>query len=76
MTGRIVSSDVARNWNHHEGDLTEGDLAHTVVVQATQIAAVLALHAPETEWLSEPWCSHCQQYKYPCPTARALGVTA
>ncbi len=62
-----------------------GDLAHTVVQQAGQIAAVLALHYPsddhnEPGW--EPYCVGCWEAggmdgapTYPCPTARALGVT-
>jgi hypothetical protein len=37
VSARIVNADIAADWNHHEGDLTEGDLAHTVVVQAEQI---------------------------------------
>jgi hypothetical protein len=45
--------------------------AQTIVVQAEQIVAVLALHE---HWVANAECKN-DGYPWPCPTARALGVT-
>ncbi|MCA1570761.1 MAG: hypothetical protein LC798_10685 [Chloroflexi bacterium] len=37
-----------------------------------QNAAALALHRPDDDF--DDFCNSCD-YNYPCPTARALGVT-
>lgn len=61
--------------------LRERTLAHTAAVLGEQREAVLSLHAPYgSPALGGPWCEHCSgdmdpEEPYPCPTARALGVT-
>jgi hypothetical protein len=86
MNGRMVRAEEARTYlaaadaEPFPSPLSEGigDLAHTVVVQAEQIAAVLALHQPREEAdgrRTDPWCEECDGV-VPCDTVRSLGVTA
>lgn len=80
-TGRIVSADEAREHiaAHHAqieagwgGTGVLADIAFTVIQQAEQISAAIALH-----WRGQDGeCPTCEGLpRYPCPTARALGVT-
>lgn len=65
---RLVSAEEARRE-------TREWLEETVVAQAEQVAAALALHErvvlPDGVYI----CDSDEEI-YPCPTARALGVTA
>lgn len=54
------------------------DLAGRVAIRAliAAVDAVLALHGcqPDPHEIHRAWCAECGD-EWPCPTARALGVT-
>lgn len=67
---RFVGAEEERVW------VLTDQLASTIIDLRAQIAAVLAEH-PTLRTLSgsDVWCGGCGR-SWPCPTARALGVTA
>lgn len=73
----IVSPEMAcllMTWT--PGTISDGavtDLIYTAAVLGEQREAVLKLHAPIGVPRSGPVCPWCD-VRYPCPTARALGV--
>lgn len=84
---RIIPPDEAREWQReatHQRHSTLADdricdLGHTAVVRGEQREAALALHQPRSVW-PDRRCLICvdpdgDRLRYPCPTARALGVT-
>lgn len=67
---RIIPPAEAREWREWSTPF-ERDLAHTAAVLGEQREAVLALHRAGYKNL---WCEQ-DGSSYPCPTARALGVS-